>query len=207
MTRVIIADDHPFLREGVRTVLTQAGLEVAAAVGDGDDALDAIERYDPDIAILDVRMPGRDGIEALQAMRRNGDQRPVILLTAVIEDRQLLEAMRAGVSGIVFKQGGENQLIEALHIVSKGGNAIPSDLIGRALDHSQKPATPTPMARLNERERQITEEVCQGKRNREIAEGLGVSEGSIKVALHRIYEKLGVGSRTELILLILNSQA
>lgn len=206
MTRVIIADDHPFLREGVRTVLTQAGLDVAAAVGDGDDALAAIEQHDPDVAILDVRMPGRDGIEALQAMRRNGDQRPVILLTAVIEDRQLLEAMRAGVSGIVFKQGGESQLIEALEIVSKGGNAIPSDLIGRALDHSQKPAKPSPMTRLNERERQITEGVCQGKRNREIAEQLGVSEGSIKVALHRIYEKLGVTSRTELTLLILNSQ-
>lgn len=207
MTSVIIADDHPFLREGVRTVLTGAGLEVAAAVGDGDDALEAIERHDPDVAILDVRMPGRDGIEALQALRRKGDQRPVILLTAVIEDRQLLEAMRAGVSGIVFKQGGEHQLIEALEIVTKGGNAIPPDLIGRALDHSQKPAKPSPMARLNERERLITERVCEGKRNREIAEGFGVSEGSIKVALHRIYDKLGVSSRTELTLLILNSEA
>jgi two-component system, NarL family, nitrate/nitrite response regulator NarL len=207
MTRVIIADDHPFLREGVRAVLTEAGLDVAAAVGDGDDALDAIDRHDPDVAILDVRMPGRDGIDALQAMRRKGDQRPVILLTAVIEDRQLLEAMRAGVNGIVFKQGGENQLIEALEIVTKGGNAIPADLIGRALDHSQKPVAVSPMARLNERERQITEGVCQGKRNREIAEGLGVSEGSIKVALHRIYDKLDVSSRTELTLLILNSQA
>lgn len=206
MTSVIIADDHPFLREGVRNVLTQAGLEVAAAVGDGDDALAAIEQHDPDVAILDVRMPGRDGIEALQAMRRKGDQRPVILLTAVMEDRQLLEAMRAGVSGIVFKQGGESQLIEALEIVSKGGNAIPPELIGRALDHNQKPSLPSPMSRLNERERRITEEVCQGKRNREIAEGFGVSEGSIKVALHRIYDKLGVGSRTELTLLILNSQ-
>lgn len=207
MTRVIIADDHPFLREGVRAVLTAAGLDVAAAVGDGDDALDAIDRHDPDVAILDVRMPGRDGIDALQAMRRKGDQRPVILLTAVIEDRQLLEAMRAGVNGIVFKQGGENQLIEALEIVTKGGNAIPADLIGRALDHSQKPVAVSPMARLNERERQIAEGVCQGKRNREIAEDLGVSEGSIKVALHRIYDKLDVSSRTELTLLILNSQA
>ena len=146
MTSVIIADDHPFLREGVRAVLTQAGLEVSAAVGDGDDALAAIEQHDPDVAILDVRMPGCDGIEALQTMRKRGDQRPVILLTAVIEDRQLLEAMRAGVSGIVFKQGGENQLIEALDIVSKGGNAIPLELIGRALDHSQKPSLPSPMA-------------------------------------------------------------
>lgn len=206
MTRIIIADDHPFLLEGVRTVLMQAGLDVAATVGDGDDALAAIERHDPDVAILDIRMPGRDGIEALQAMRRKGDQRPVILLTAAIEDRQLLEAMRAGVNGIVFKQGGENQLIEALEIVAKGGKAVPQELIGRALDHSQKPAPPSPMARLNERERQITERVCQGKRNREIAERLGVSEGSIKVALHRIYEKLGVSSRTELTLLILNSQ-
>ncbi|MFN3517104.1 MAG: response regulator [Novosphingobium sp.] len=206
MTSVIIADDHPFLREGVRTVLTQAGLEVAAAVGDGDDALAAIEQHDPDVAILDVRMPGRDGIEALQALRQKGDQRPVILLTAVIEDRQLLEAMRAGVSGIVFKQGGESQLIEALEIVIKGGNAIPPELIGRALDQSQKPSLPSPMSRLNERERRITEEVCLGKRNREIAENFGVSEGSIKVALHRIYDKLGVGSRTELTLLILNSQ-
>lgn len=204
MTSVIIADDHPFLCEGVRAVLGQAGMKVAAAVGDGDSALSAIEEHDPDVAILDIRMPGRDGISTLEQLRKAGDSRPVILLTAMIEDPQLLAAMRAGVSGIVFKQGGERQLIEALEIVCKGGQAIPPDLIGRALDHSQKPVGTSPLDKLNPRERQIAEAVAKGQRNREIAEALGASEGSIKVALHRIYDKLGVTNRTELALAVLD---
>lgn len=206
MTRVIVADDHPFLCEGVRAMLTQAGLEVAAVVGDGDAALEAIELYNPDVAILDVRMPGRDGISTLDKLRKSGDQRPVILLTALIEDPQLLVAIRAGVNGIVCKQGGQKQLIEAIEIVRKGGQAIPHDLIGRALDHSQKPQPASALDLLNERERQIALAVVRGKRNREVAADFDVTEGSIKVALHRIYEKLGVGSRTELTLLILDQR-
>jgi two-component system nitrate/nitrite response regulator NarL len=203
MTRVIIADDHPFMCEGVKAVLTQGGVDVVATVGDGDAALEAIERYNPDVVILDVRMPGRDGISVLEHMREIGDHRPVILLAAIIEDSQLLAAMRAEVSGIVLKQGGESQLARALDIVQKGGQAIPSELIGRALDHSGKPDQASLLDSLNPRERQIAEAVAKGQRNREIAEAFGATVGSIKIALYRIYEKLGVNSRTELTLLMM----
>lgn len=204
MTRVIIADDHPFMCAGVKAVLTQEGLDVVATVSDGDAALEAIERYDPDVVILDIRMPGRDGISVLEHLREVGDRRPVILLAAMIEDTQLLAAMRAEVNGIILKQGGERQLVSALDIVQKGGQAIPPELIARALDHSSKPDQASLLDSLNLRERQIAEAVAKGQRNREIAEAFGVSVGSIKIALYRIYEKLSVNSRTELTLLMMS---
>lgn len=206
MTSVLIADDHPFLCEGVKAVLCQAGLEVVDTVGDGEAALAAIARDQPDVVILDITMPVLDGIATLEAMRRNGDQRPVVLLTAHIADAQLVAAMRAGVNGIVCKQGGSTRLVDAIRIVDQGGQCIPQDLIGRAMEISARQGqAANPLAQLTPREQEIAKAVAQGLRNREVAALIGASEGAIKVSLFRIYEKLGIDNRLALAMLLRDS--
>lgn len=200
MTRVVIADDHPFLRTGVEAVLRSAGIEIAGSAGDGNEALQVIARCDPDVAIIDVQMPDRDGIGVLEAMRTDGDQRPVILLTAHIDDDRLIAALRANVNAIVFKQGAEQSLVETIERVERGEKVIDPALTSRALDLTLTGVGT--LDRLAPRERQIADAVAKGLRNREIGAQLGMTEGSIKVYLNRIFDKLGVENRTELALLV-----
>jgi len=206
MTRIVLADDHPFLRTGVEGALGSMGVDIVASVDNGDAALKAIEREDPDVAILDIRMPGMGGIPVLEALRAKGDNRPVILLTAEIEDAALLTAVKAKVDGIVFKHGAETRLHDAIKAVTSGERYIDQALMQRALDLAIDNPQPSALNKLSVRELQIAEAVAVGKRNRDIAEDIGTTEGSIKVYLHRIYEKLGVSSRTELAVLVLRER-
>lgn len=203
MTRIVLADDHPFVRTGVEAVLGAIGMEVVASVVDGDSALAAIAREDPDLVILDVRMPGRGGVAVLEALRGAGDHRPVILLAAEVEDSLLLAAMAAGVNGIVFKAGAEATLAEAIAAVLAGAQFIDPATTERARALAGSSPAPSPYSELTPRELQIAEGVMVGLRNREIAGQVGMTEGSIKVYLHRIYEKLGVSNRTELAIAML----
>ena len=197
MTTVLLADDHPFIRAGIEAVLRHSPYKLVATACDGAEALEAIAQYDPDVCILDLRMPKRDGVAVLNALRADGDQRPVILLTAELDDRSLYAAVKAGVNGIVLKNGAEDALVECLDTVMSGQRAIDADLLHRALDLSLSGGA-DPLARLAPRERQISELVAQGLRNREIAERLAMSEGTVKVYLHGIYQKVGVENRTGL---------
>lgn len=201
MTSVLLADDHPFMRAGVEAVLRNSPFEITAMAATGDEALARIDQADPDLCIFDVRMPGRSGVEILQDMRNRGDLRPVVLLTAELEDAALLSAVRAGVNGIVLKDVAEDALLDSLEAVAAGRRAVPSDLLQRALDLSLRGEAKHPLEGLTPRERQIAEHVGQGQRNREIAAALGMSEGTVKVYLHTIYHKLGIENRTELALI------
>ena len=198
---VILADDHALVRSGVESLLAGSGFAVVASVATGAAALAAIAEHDPAIAILDVRMPEGTGIEVLEAMRARGDRRPVVLLTADLEDRKLLAALDAGVEGIVMKEGGESHLVACLNAVRAGGRYIPADLLARAERISEAEAS-SPFKRLSPREAEMAWMVGQGMRNREIADRFELSEGAVKFALHAIYKKLEVTTRTELALLL-----
>ena len=201
MIGVLLADDHPFMRAGVEAVLRGTRYELVATANDGDEALAAVARNNPDICIFDVRMPKRSGVEALQTLRQKGDARPVVLLTAELGDSALLAAVRAGVNGIVLKDGAEDALVGALDKVAAGEKAIPQSLLQRALDLSLAGEKADPLGPLAPRERQLAAHVGRGMRNREIAEALAMSEGTVKVYLHTIYQKLGIKNRTELALI------
>ncbi|MGX7895008.1 response regulator [Tsuneonella sp. HG222] len=201
MTTVLLADDHPFMRAGVEAVLRGTHFDLVATAGSGDEALALVGRHNPDICIFDIRMPGRSGVECLQHMRERGDNRPVILLTAELADRVLLEAVRAGVNGIVLKDVAEEALVDALRKVESGQRSVPEELLQRALDLSLTGGVVDPLSPLAPRERQIACHVGRGMRNKEIAEALSMSEGTVKVYLHTIYQKLGIKNRTELALI------
>ncbi|MXO58401.1 response regulator [Altererythrobacter salegens] len=201
MIRVLLADDHTFMRAGVEAVLRGSRFEIIATATNGDDALTALTRHDPQVCIFDVRMPGRNGVEVLQHMRQRGDDRPVVLLTAGLEDHALLAAVKAGVNAIVQKDEAEDSLLDALEKVEAGQRCVPQRLLQRALDLSLAGGNVDPLAPLAPRERQIATQVGRGLRNKEIAEALTMSEGTVKVYLHAIYQKLGVKNRTELALM------
>lgn len=201
MTRVLLADDHPFMRAGVEAVLRGSNFQIVATASTGEDALAAVGRHNPEICIFDVRMPGRTGVEALEHMRARGDNRPVVLLTAGLENNALLAAMRAGVNAIVLKDVAEEGLLDALCKVESGQRSIPEALLQKALDLSLAGDEADPLARLAPRERQIAAKVGRGLRNKQIADALAMSEGTVKVYLHAIYQKLGVKNRTELALI------
>lgn len=204
MIPVLVADDHGFIRAGVEAVLRGTRFGVCGSAASGEETLDAVLTHDPAIVILDINMPGMNGVQALEALRERGDRRPVVLLTAEINDRQLLAVMRAGVEGIVSKDGAEDGLVEVLEKVHAGQRAIDPAFLQRALDLSLKPDGVGPLDRLNPRERKIARLVARGMRNRDIGAELGIGEGTVKVYLHAMYQKLGIENRTELALLAVN---
>lgn len=208
MTRVLLADDHFFILAGVEAVLRDSGFEVVAKVRDGAAVFSAIQATRPDILVLDVRMPERDGIDVLTTLRARGDKRPVVLLTASLDDRLLLEAVKAGVNGIVLKEGAEEILLKCLVKVRNGGRWIDETLLQKALELSIRgDSSGGPLHGLTPRERKIAGLVAQGLRNKEIAAELGITEGTVKVYLHGIYGKLGVENRTELAVLVTDGKS
>lgn len=208
MTRVLLADDHFFILAGVEAVLRDSEFEVVAKVRDGAAVFSAIQATRPDILVLDVSMPERNGIDVLMTLRGRGDKRPVVLLTASLDDRMLLEAVKAGVNGIVLKEGAEEVLLNCLVKVRNGGRWIDETLLQKALDLSiGGDSSRGPLDSLTSRERRIAGLVAQGLRNKEIAAELGITEGTVKVYLHGIYGKLGVENRTELAVLVADGKS
>lgn len=203
MIPVLIADDHAFIRAGVEAVLRSTEYHIVAAVGSGAEALDAVREFDPAICVFDVAMPDGDGIATLQALRQAGDQRPVVLLTAQIDDSRLLDALDAGVNGIVGKEGAEETLAATLATVLAGRKAIAPEFLARALQEKARRKIPSPFAALTPREKTIVTFIARGHRNRDIATELGITEGTVKVYLHSLYQKLAIENRTELAVLAL----
>jgi two-component system, NarL family, nitrate/nitrite response regulator NarL len=202
VTRVLIADDHPLMLSGIEGMLRGTAYEVVAKVTDGAAALEALVSTRPDILVLDVKMRERGGVDVLRALRTRGDSRPVILLTAYLDDDTLIEAIDLDVDGIIMKEGAETLILTCLEQVRAGKKWIEQHILQRALVLSRSGGKDKgPLAPLTARERTIAQLVSQGLRNREIGNALGLTEGTVKVGLHRIYEKLGIGSRVELAML------
>lgn len=201
MIGLLLADDHPFMRAGIEAVLRGSRYTIVATASTGDEALAAVDEHDPAICVFDIRMPGLTGVELLETLRARGDKRAVVLLTAELEDDALLAAVKAGVNGIVLKDGAEDALLTCLDTVTAGRRAVSASLLQRALDVSLDETRRHPLEGLTPRERQIAEHVGRGMRNRDIAAALAMSEGTVKVYLHTIYQKLGIENRTELALL------
>ena len=201
MTNVLIADDHPLMLSGIEAVLRGTDYQVVARARDGDEALAAIDAHDPDILILDIKMPGRGGIDVLREIRSRGDRRPVVLLTANLDDSALMEGLDLDADGIVLKEGAETLIVSCLDKVRRGERWIGRDLLQRALDISRAAPSQDPLAALSPRETLIAGLVSRGLRNKEIGRELGMTEGTVKIYLHRIYEKLGIENRVELAML------
>lgn len=202
MRRVLIADDHPLMLSGIASMLRGTNYEIVAKATDGRAALDAMASTRPDVLVLDVKMEGAGGMDVLRALRSKGDPIPVVFLTAHLDDDTLTEALQLEVNGIIMKDGAETLILDCLGQVCTGKKWFDQSLLRRA--HALRRsagAEDGPLAPLSPRERTIAQLVARGLRNRQIGQELGLTEGTVKVALHRIYEKLGIARRIELAML------
>ena len=206
MTRLLIADDHPIIIAGLKTLLRDSHYEVVHEVHDGDEVAAAIEAAAPDIVILDESMPHKNGVDVYVALRAGGNDVPVVLLTGNISEERALEAIEAGVNGLVLKHTAPDQLVHCLDEVRHGRRWIDQGLLqralGKALERKEKAAF---LATLSPREQEIVRLLAAELRSSEIAERLGISLGTVKVHLHNVYGKLGLADRADLMQLIRDS--
>ncbi len=201
MIRLILADDHPIVLDGlVQLFRVESDFEVVARCRDGEEALREVRAQRPDVLVLDVRMPRMDGLAVLRTVRQEGLATRVVLLTAAVEEEQLVEALRLGVGGVVLKEMAPHLLLEAVREVHGGGSWLDKGSVSRIVtkllhqDEGRKEAAQL----LTPRELEIVRMVARGLRNRAIAEQLLISEGTVKIHLHNIYQKLAVDGRLEL---------
>ena len=202
--RVVIADDHAIFREGLRKLLEGAGdIVVIGEAGDGDEAVQLLNKLKPDVLLLDLRMPNKDGLGVLEEMNGQSEQTRVILVTEGENEHDVVRAMRLGARGVVWKQSASALLLKSIRKVYAGEIWLDNRMTAEVIDAFKKSSDAgvrreKPL--LSPREREIVQLVAQGFRNREIAEKLFISEQTVKNHLHNIFDKLGVSDRLELAL-------
>jgi two-component system nitrate/nitrite response regulator NarP len=195
MTRVLLADDHPMIASALEMLLRGTDYQLVGRARTGKEALAQIDEVKPDLVLLDVNMPDGSGIDVLRKLRRSGEERPIILLTAGLDDPQLIAADDLEPNGVVLKTSDPALLLQCMDQILEGKTWVDPEIADRTKAAKQRLSSLPP---LTPRERELVELVRQGLRNRDIAQRLGVTEGTVKVYLHSIFDKVGVGSRTEL---------
>jgi DNA-binding NarL/FixJ family response regulator len=198
MTSVVVADDHPLMRDAVAGLFAPPYL-VVERCSDGLQARSAILAHQPDVAILDVQMPALTGLDLLRQARAEAWPTRIVLLTASLEPKPLVEAVKLKVDGLLLKDAGGELLLRCVERVLAGEQWIDKEAMKQVM--SALAHAPPALADLTPRERDVVRQVAQGQRNKEIARSLGITEGTVKMHLHNLYEKLNVSSRTELALL------
>ena len=192
--RILVVDDHPVVRQGIRTFLdVQDDLTVVGEAADGDGCVAIAEQCRPDVILLDLRMPGSDGVAALRELRRLGNPARVLIITSFTEPSAVLPAVRAGAAGYVYKDVDPQALAAAIRAVHAGHVLLHPD-VARLLSTGEQHATPTS---LTAREREVLAELARGRSNREIARTFAVSEKTVKTHVSAILAKLGVPDRTQ----------
>ena len=195
MTRVLVADDHPMIAAALDVLLRGTDYELVGRARSGADALAQVQRLKPDILLLDVHMPDGSGLDVLRRLREGRRAPATVLLTAGMEDSQLVAAEALDPDGIVLKTSDPAHLLECMQHVRNGERWVDPAVAERTRDAVARAAR---APSLTPRERELVELIRQGLRNRDIASQLGVTEGTVKVYLHAIFDKVGVDNRTEL---------
>jgi two-component system, NarL family, nitrate/nitrite response regulator NarL len=210
--RIVVADDHPIFRDGLCKLLgLEEDFQVVAQASDGREVLDVLQQHEPDILLLDLKMPGLDGLATLQRLQAARNRTRVIVLTASDDKNEFVQAMKLGTSGIVLKQTATELLIKSIRKVHAGEIWLDSHTTAAVIRQfvaaeenpiPQMAAAPRDRERspLSQREREIVALVAQGFKNKEMAEKMFISEQTVKNHLHNIFDKLGVSDRLELAL-------
>ena len=207
---IVVADDHPVVLHGVAGVLrSNFDMKVVAVCSDGATALEAIRKWSPDVAVLDILMPGLSGIDVLARLAADGLATKVVLLTATANDEQIARAIAGRAQGIVLKEAALTDLVDCIRTVAEGRQWLPMALVNAALERETKRRLTSQRVTqlLTVRERQVVLLIADGLANKEIGRRLELSEGTIKIHLHNIYQKLHVNNRTTLAALAIAHRA
>ena len=198
MIRVLIADDHKIVRQGLRFLLSQeSGIEVAGEAADGVAALEAVRALRPDVVLLDLFMPGLDGIAVLKALQAEGLASGVLVLTSSQDDAHLVQAIRAGALSYLPKTADVDQVVASVRAAARGESVLQPAATARLLRELRRGSAADPLGRLTPRERDVLTEVARGRSNREVARALSVSEETVKSHVSSILAKLGLADRTQ----------
>ena len=204
LVRVLLVDDQKLMREGLRILLElEPNLEVAGEAADGQAAIESYSALQPDVVLMDIRMPGMDGVEATWRLRERWPQARVIILTTFDDDEYVFEGLRAGALGYLLKDVSGQELAEAVRTVAAGGALVEPSVARKVLAEFSRLAPPARSAGeglpepLTQREREVLQLLARGLRNREIAERLTLAEGTVKNHVTNILQKLGVRDRTQ----------
>jgi DNA-binding NarL/FixJ family response regulator len=201
--RLVLADDHAIVLHGLKRLFEgHPDFRVVECCVDGEGAIGAARDDTCDVLVLDLRMPGRTGLDVLKTLAAEKRRCRTVLLTAAISDDDVVEAVRLGAWGVVLKESSPETLLECVRRVYRGEQWIDRETMTRAFGHAmQREAAMREASRiLTPREIEIVRMIAQGLRNRVIAERLSISEGTVKIHLHNVYEKLGIDGRLELML-------
>ena len=202
---VLIVDDHPVVRQGLRVLLeVQDGIEVAGEAGDGDTALALAAARAPDVILLDLKLPGRDGIAVLTELKASDSTARVLVLTSATDPASASLAMRSGAAGVLYKDVDPDALVRAIRAVHDGHLLLAPGAAGPLVRSAS--ATWGGIDALTSREREVLAELAQGRSNREIARALGVAEKTVKAHVSSVLAKLGVQDRTQAALLAVRAE-
>ncbi|MGH3457867.1 response regulator [Aeromicrobium sp.] len=205
MIRVLVADDQAVVRAGLRMILeSEPDIEVVAEAVDGRHALDLVRDHDPDVVLMDVRMPHLDGVEATRRLVDGGSRARVLILTTYDLDESVYDALRAGAAGFMLKTESPGRLVEAVRVVATGEALLAAGITRRLIDRFVAGRRPgdtgrTALAALTEREREVLGLVAAGMSNAEIADSLVVGEGTVKTHVARILSKLQLRDRVQVV--------
>jgi DNA-binding NarL/FixJ family response regulator len=205
--RVVLVDDQALVRTGFRMILDETGdIEVVGEAADGAAALDVVTRTRPDVVLMDVRMPGMDGIEATRRIRAGGTGAKVIILTTFDLDEHVLAGLRAGASGFLLKDALAADLVSAVRVVASGEAVAAPSVTRRLIAHflgttPARPGRDERLAVLTPREREVLTLIARGRSNPEIALELRLSEGTVKTHIGRVLAKLGLRDRVQAVIL------
>ncbi|AZN43814.1 response regulator [Paenibacillus albus] len=210
--KIVIVDDQRLMREGLATIIgLEEGMEVVGTAVDGRDAYNQVVELHPDVVLMDIRMPGMDGIEGAELILRNVPETKVLILTTFDDAELILQALEKGVHGYLLKDLPSEAIVSAIHTVYNGGTVLQPDITAMLLREvkrmperqpdqaplSGRPDTNGELAQLTEREKEVLARLGQGFNNKEIAETLSITEGTVKNHVSNVIAKLGLRDRTQ----------
>ena len=201
--RVLLIDDHALVRKGLEELLRSRGIDVVASVGTGEEGIKQALALAPDIVLLDIKMPGLNGIETLEKLRASQFTSPILMLTMSRDDSDLRAALRGGAEGYLLKDMDPEDLVPALEAAMRGDNVVAKEMVGtlarivQGQTNEPRRRSAAPLSDLTPRELEILSHVAEGQSNKMIARDLNITDGTVKLHVKAILRKLGVHSRVE----------